>query len=390
VNRPRNSGRFRPSKSRLDPRESPRVDDLVRLTLEQATEHALILMDLDGTVLAWRMGAQRTFGHRAEEMLGKQLDVIFTPEDQATGIPELERETALKHGVGENDRWMVRKDGVKIFVTGVTSRLCDPSGTPVGFSKILRDRTDLRAQVDSLRNQRAALEAEDRRKDVLLGTLAHELRSPLGVLANAAQLIEIAAPEEPRLRDATHLVRRQVKYLESLVEDLLELGRVKAAKVTLEFARVDIRAVVDAAVETASASLRERKQAAEIILPQLELEADPIRLRQVFVNLISNASKFSPERTRIWIKGTTEGAEAVLRVVDEGHGIPPELLPRVFDLFTQGEAMPQGRGGLGLGLTLVKEYVELHGGRVQVRSEGPGRGSEFIVRLPLKQGAPIR
>ena len=374
----------------MDPRESPRVDDLLRLTLEQATEHALILMDLEGTMLAWRMGAERTFGYRAQEVQGKQLEMLFTPEDNAKGIAALERETALKHGVGENDRWMVRKDGVRIFVTGVTTRLCDPSGAPVGFSKILRDRTDLRGQVDNLRNHGAALEKENRRKDMLLGTLAHELRTPLGVLSNAAQLIEVISPDQPKLHDAARLIRRQVKYLDSLVEDLLELGRVKAAKVTLEVERIDIRAIVEAALETSSASLRERRQKAEIILPSIELDGDPIRLRQVFVNLISNASKFSPERTRIWIKGTTEDGEAVLRVVDEGHGIPPELLPRVFDLFAQGDAPQPGRAGMGLGLSLVKEYVELHGGAVQVRSDGPGRGSEFIVRLPLRRAQQLR
>jgi two-component system CheB/CheR fusion protein len=173
------------------------------------------------------------------------------------------------------------------------------------------------------------------------------------------------------------------------VEDLLELGRVKAAKVALQIERVELRAIVDAALETASASLHERDQVAQVILPPIELEVDATRLRQVLVNLISNASKFSPERARIWIKGTTEGEEAVLRVVDEGHGIAPDLLPRVFDLFAQGAPEAPGpRAGLGLGLSLVKEYVELHGGRVQVRSEGPGRGSEFIVRLPLPTQAP--
>lgn len=368
----------------MDAADSPRIDDLVRLTLAQAREHALILMELDGTILAWRMGAERTFGYTAAEVLGRNLELLFTPEDQRHDIPRLERETALKHGVGENDRWMVRKDGLKIFVTGVTNRLCDASGNPVGFSKILRDRTDIRGQIDNLRNQSAALEAEGRHKDVVLGTLAHELRTPLGVLSNAAQLIEIAAPREAKLQDATTLIRRQVKYLQTLVEDLLELGRVKAAKVSLQLERVDVRSIVEAALETSSASLRERQQTAEVIVPPIELDVDATRLRQVFVNLVSNASKFSPERAHIWIKGTTEGEEAVLRVVDEGHGIPPELQPRVFDLFTQGApGEPGPRAGLGLGLSLVKEYVELHGGRVQVRSEGPGRGSEFIVRLPM-------
>jgi signal transduction histidine kinase len=221
---------------------------------------------------------------------------------------------------------------------------------------------------------------------VLLDTLAHELRTPLGVLSNAAHLVEIAGASEQRLHDATALIRRQVKYLQTLVEDLLELGRVKAAKVELQLERIDLRAVLDAALESTSAALGERRQHAEVLLPPITLDADATRLRQVFVNLISNASKFSPEGARLWIKGTTEDGEAVLRFIDEGRGIPTELLPRIFDLFIQGSIAESGgerSGGLGLGLSLVKEYVELHGGRVQVRSEGPGRGSEFIVRLPL-------
>jgi PAS domain S-box-containing protein len=372
----------------MDARAPLPVDQLLRLTIEQAVESALILLHVDGTIVAWLMGAERTFGYSPGEMLGQKLDVLFTAEDRERGIPEMERETALKHGVGENDRWMMRKDGVRIFATGVTTRLVDADGHAVGFAKSLRDRTDLRGQIDNLRNQAAAFEADSRRKDVLLGALAHELRTPLGVLANAAQLIEIAGEHRDKLGDATALIRRQVKYLQSLVEDLLELGRVKAAKVELNLQRIDLRAAVDAALETASASLRERRQRAEVILPEIALDADATRLRQVFVNLISNASKFSPEGARLWIKGTTEDGEAVLRFIDEGHGIPTELLPRVFDLFTQGshaEGPGAERAGLGLGLTLVKEYVELHGGRVQVRSEGPGRGSEFIVRLPLPE-----
>jgi PAS domain S-box-containing protein len=368
----------------MDARVPFPVDQLLRLTIEQADESTLILLHVDGTIVAWLMGAERTFGYSPGEMLGQKLDVLFTPEDQERGIPDMELETALKHGVGEDDRWMVRKDGVRIFVTGVTTRLV-ADGYAVGFAKSLRDRTDLRGQIDNLRNQAAAFEAESRRKDVLLGTLAHELRTPLSVLSNAAQLIELASEAEGRLRDATALMRRQVKYLQSLLDDLMELGRVKAAKVKLDLGRVDLRAVLDAALETASASLRERRQRAEVIMPAITVDADDTRLRQVFVNLISNASKFSPEGTRVWIKGTTEDGEAVLRFIDEGHGIPPELLPRVFDLFTQGTAGEAPRAGMGLGLTLVKEYVELHGGRVQVRSEGPGRGSEFIVRLPLPQ-----
>ncbi|HZM36362.1 MAG TPA: PAS domain-containing sensor histidine kinase [Burkholderiales bacterium] len=369
-------------------RQPPPVEELVRLTLDQASEHALILLEPGGSVVGWLMGAERVFGYRAQEMRGRPLDVLFTPEDCARGIPALEVETARRQGTGENDRWLVRKDGLRIFVTGVMTRLTDGQGRVLGFSKIVRDRTDMRAQIDNLRNQAGAFHVESERKQVLLNTLAHELRTPLAVLSNAAHLVEIAGAGEARLKDATALIRRQVKYLQTLVDDLLELGRVKAAKITLQLERIDLREVVEAALESASASLNERRQRAEIVLPSIMLDGDATRLRQVVVNLLSNASKFSPEGARLWIKGTTEDGEAVLRFIDEGHGIPTDLLPRVFDLFTQG-SIAHGSGqpgaGLGLGLSLVKEYVELHGGRVQVRSEGPGRGSEFIVRLPLPQ-----
>lgn len=364
----------------------PQKADLVQLTLEQATEHALVLLDLDGTVLAWLMGAEKMFGYPAAEMVGKSFERLFTPEDRRLAIPANELDTALRHGVGEDDRWLVRKDDVRIFVSGAAHRLCDAQGNAVGFSKMMRDRTDVKAQIDNLRNQGGALEAESRRNTLLLDTLAHELRTPLGVLSNAAQLIELAAPRHAQLLDATALLRRQVKYLQSLVEDLLELGRVKAAKTRLHYEPLDLRALIDASVESCSASLRERNQSVEVLVPGIPLDADPIRLRQVFVNLVSNASKFSPQGSKIWIKGTTEGDEAVVRVQDPGRGIRTELLPRVFDLFAQGsggETAP--KTGLGLGLTLVKEYVELHRGRVQVRSDGPGRGSEFIVRLPMSR-----
>ena len=254
---------------------------------------------------------------------------------------------------------------------------------------IIRHNNTRRISLGANYNQRLADDRLSLRFN-LRGTRSDDRFTPLGVLSNAAELIEVVGADQPRLHDATRLIRRQVKYLASLVDDLLELGRARAAKIALDCRLIDIRACVEAAVESSSAALRERNQSVEIIVPSLEVECDPTRMRQVFVNLLSNASKFSPEGSRVWVKGTTEGGEAVLRVEDEGHGIPPELLPRVFDLFAQGAPVTQGRPGMGLGLTLVKEYVELHHGRVQVRSDGSGRGSEFIVRLPLRQGAPIR
>jgi len=375
--------------SGLDPADSPGLEHLVRLALLQVNEHALVVLGADRTVSGWLMGAEKIFGYSAQAMVGGSIDRLFTLEDRRLGIPAVEFDTAARQGLGEDDRWMVRRDGARIFIAGTLSRLSAPSGELAGFCKIMRDRSDARSHMEHFRQQALRLEAEDRRKSVLLDTLAHELRTPLAALFNASELIDIATRDHAQLADTTRLIRRQVKYLQSLVDDLIETGRVRAAKVKLSAEQVDLRGVVEAAVESCSAMLRERSQRAEILMPPIPLEGDPVRLRQVFVNLVSNASKFSSDRTIIWIKGTTEGDEAVVRVEDEGHGIAAELLPRVFDLFTQGADADVAPGaGLGLGLALVKDYVELHGGQVQVRSDGQGRGSEFIVRLPLSQPKP--
>jgi signal transduction histidine kinase len=222
---------------------------------------------------------------------------------------------------------------------------------------------------------------------MVLGTLAHELRSPLGVLSNVAMLMESVHPEDEKLAYAKRVLGRQTRYLTTLVDDLLEVSRIRAGKAELHIERVDLSHLLADALEASDAQLRERRQRVELMHPQtpIVLDGDPTRLKQVFVNLISNASRYSEPERQILIRSSTEGDEAVVRVEDQGIGIPPDLLPRIFDLFVQQD--PQGqRGSLGLGLSLVKEYVELHGGVVTVRSEGVGHGSEFVVRLPLHRG----
>jgi signal transduction histidine kinase len=264
--------------------------------------------------------------------------------------------------------------------------LKSPEGKIMGFSKILRDRTDMKEHIDMLRNRTQTLEAENNQKMVMMGTLAHELRNPLGALANAAQLIEIVYPHDRKLAPTIQLIKRQVKYLSTLIEDLLENVRLQTGKVELQTKPTELRDLVSNVIENVCPSIREKQQKVELVLPQtpINLNADPTRLKQVFINLLSNASKFSKETATIWIKAITEGDEVVVRIEDQGRGIPADLLPNLFELFSQGDVLDQHHNysGLGLGLSIVKQYVELHGGSVQARSEGVGRGSQFIVRLP--------
>jgi len=351
---------------------------------DQVEQYALILLDPDARVTAWLMGAKRAFGWDASEMLGQTIDRLFTPEDLERRVPQTEVEAATRGGKGDDDRWMVRKDGSRFWATGIMQSLRDEDGRIAGYAKMLQDRTDLRSDLDTLRTRIDSLREELDSRTLVMTTMAHELRNPMGVIHNAVEIVRRTHPDDPKLATPIQMLTRQFAYISTLIEDLLESARAQAGKVTLQFERFALRTVLAQAVESCGASLRAKNQSVELVLPPvpIEIEADATRLQQVFVNLISNASKFSPEGARAWVVVMPEDEYAVVRVRDQGRGIPSELLPHVFDLFTQGK---QQSGSLGLGLALVRQYVELHGGTVAVRSEGTGRGSEFIVRLPLRQ-----
>jgi PAS domain S-box-containing protein len=361
---------------------------LVELMLREVESEALILLDRGGAVVDWTMGAARIFGRPAEEMLGRTLHCLFTPEDRAAKVPENELINARETGTGEDDRWMVRGDGGRFWASGFVQCLRSPDGGVQGFAKLLRDRTDVRGQIETLRNRAELLANEDRRKVLLFGTLAHELRTPFGAMQNAIDLIEHAYPNDPKLAYALQILKRQTRYVNTLVDDLQELVRARTGKTVLRYEPLRLEAVVAEAVETIRPAAEARGQYISLLAPPvpIAIEGDAMRLGQACVNLLQNASKFSKRGMPIYVTCTVEGHEAVVRFEDRGRGISAELLPRVFDALTQAEepsAEPSAEAGFGLGLSLVKEYAELHGGSVQVRSDGIDLGSEFTVRLPL-------
>ncbi|HEX6997286.1 MAG TPA: PAS domain-containing sensor histidine kinase [Gammaproteobacteria bacterium] len=364
-----------------------RSGELLRSMLEQSRDHALILLDPEGRVVDWLMGAVPIFGYEREQMLGRTIECLFTPADLERRAHETERQIAARQGRAEDDRWMVRRDGALFWASGFVSPLRDARGAIIGFCKLVRDRTDVRGQVETLRNRAEALAGAEERKMLALAKLAHELRNPLGVIGNAAEIIERAGGEDGTIAKSVALIRRQNRYVSSLIENLLDLVRARAGKAALQPSRLELAPLLAEVIETASAAIGARAQRVELLLPPrpVVFRGDAQRLKQVFGNLLSNASKFSPNGATIWVKGTVEDDEAVVRVKDEGHGIGKELLPRVFELFVQAEPGAGAEQGLGLGLSIVKEYVTMHGGTVQVRSDGPGRGSELAVRLPLAE-----
>jgi PAS domain S-box-containing protein len=358
---------------------------LLALLAAQSREHAILFISPDARITWWSAGAAHIFGYRAEEIVGEPCDRLFTPEDVARGIPRQEREIALRDDAAEDDRWQQRADGSRFWASGIMMALRDEEGRHVAFGKIVRDRTDVKEQLETLRNRAAELGALAQRKDVFIATLSHELRNPLAPLANAVQIIRLGGEVEY----AVKVIERQMAVLQRLVDDTLDLSRVGAGKVELQREPLALGPLLRDAVESCRAAIDKRGHRVDIVLPDAEIciEGDPQRLHQVFVNLITNAAKYTPPGGRIWVKGTVEGEEAVARVEDTGEGIPQDMLPTIFELFTQvGNTRRHAEGGLGIGLALVKNLVTLHGGSVQVKSAGSGKGSEFSVRLPLKDG----
>ena len=231
-----------------------------------------------------------------------------------------------------------------------------------------------------------ALRETDRLKDEFLAMLAHELRNPLAPILNAVQVLRIKGSDNPETQWATDVTNRQVQQLTRLVDDLLDLARINRGKINLQKEPLDLAVVVGRAVETSRPLIDSRQHRFELSMPQesVRVEADPMRLAQVFWNLLNNAAKYTPEGGNIQLTVEIEGDGAVVRVKDTGVGITAAMLPKVFDLFTQGgRTLDRSDGGLGIGLTLVRRLTEMHGGSVEAWSEGPGHGSEFVVRLPL-------
>ena len=236
-----------------------------------------------------------------------------------------------------------------------------------------------------------ALREEDRRKTEFIALLAHELRNPLAPLRNSLHVMRLAGDDRRSVEQARSVMERQLQHMVRLVDDLLEVSRISRGQMDLRVERVPLAAVISDALETCEAIVKDQEDELIVTLPQepVYVDVDKIRLAQVICNLVSNAAKYSDPKSRIWLTVTQDGDEAVIRVKDAGIGIPAEMLPRVFDLFTQVDgSLERSRGGLGVGLTIVKRLVEMHGGSVEAYSEGHGMGSEFVVRLPNAPSTP--
>jgi PAS domain S-box-containing protein len=351
-------------------------------------DHAIFAMDPQGRILHWNAGAVCIMGFAADDVVGRELPEIFTKEDCAAGIPRLELETARRMGRAADERWHVRKDGSRFWGLGAVTAIRRVDGELLGYGKIVADRTDLKELQDALHTRNETLALADELKNRFLATLAHELRNPQSVLANSAGVLRRYAADDTRLQAVAEMIERQVRQTQRLIEDLTDLARTTRGRIELRMQPLDLREMAGLAAESVQTVMSERRHELATVLPDLPVpvDGDPDRIQQIMINLLRNAARYTPPGGRILLSVAAEGQEGVLRIHDTGVGIPAGRLAEIFELFTQAHPENvESRAGMGIGLALARELVELHGGTIQARSDGIGKGSEFIVRLPLRQ-----
>jgi PAS domain S-box-containing protein len=359
--------------------------------VQNIRDHSIFMMDLEGNITTWNAEAEKIIGYTEAEVLGRNFSIIFTPEDLQAGKSKEELRLAREDGRAEDERWHVRKDRSRFWALGIVTPMHDAGGKLTGFSKILRDMTERKRAELQLQEQAVALKEANRYKDIFLATLAHELRNPLAPIRNGLQLLRLTTEPEAR-EEARVMMERQLGQMVRLVDDLMDISRITRNKMELRKARIELWAVVQSAVETARPQIEANGHTLTVTLPPspVYLHADLTRLAQVFWNLVNNSAKYMEAGGRINLTATVEGLEAVVTVADTGIGIPAEALPCLFEMFSQVDRnLERAQGGLGIGLALVKGLTEAHGGTVEVRSDGIGQGSSFVVRLPIAQGVRV-
>jgi PAS domain S-box-containing protein len=336
------------------------------------------IKDVQGRYVYANDAAWKAFCVPQAELYGKTDEEVFPPAIAAQFREHDRKAMASDVGVQVIES-LPHEDGIVHHSVVSKFAIPGPNGEPALVGGMAIDITD-RLRVEE------ALKEADRRKDEFLAMLAHELRNPLAPIRNALHILKMRNADGVSLGQARDMMERQLQHLVRLVDDLLDVSRIMRNKITLRKERVPLRQLVERAVETAQPVIDAQGHILKVALPDdpIWMEADSVRLAQVIANLLNNAAKYTQRAGHIRLIAVREGDEIILKVEDNGIGIAPDLLPKVFDLFMQADrSLDRSQGGLGIGLTLVKRLVEMHGGHVEARSGGPGKGSEFIVRLPL-------
>jgi PAS domain S-box-containing protein len=389
-----------------------RSEERFRLLVEGVADYAIFMLDPNGRVATWNVGAERIKGYTASDIIGQHFSIFYPEDARASGWPEHELQEASEKGSFVDNGWRVRKDGTTFWANVTITALRDDAGQLLGYAKLTRDLTETKRieamelanqqreeMLDAERNARMSAQRATRIKDEFLATLSHELRTPLSAILGWTQvLLREDTPKGPdEQKRAVEVIHRNARAQIQLIDDLLDLSRIMTGKIRLDLHQVSLASVVKAAVDSALPAAEAKNIRLKSILGSSQdiVSADSARLQQVVWNLLTNAIKFTQKGGQVQVLLQRVNSHLELSVSDTGIGIPASYLPYVFDRFSQRDSSTtRAFGGLGLGLAICKQLVELHGGSIRAASQGEGMGATFSVQLPLSivqmddQGAP--
>ena len=359
-------------------------DEVFRRLVDSVHDYAIFLLTPSGVIATWNDGAERIKGYSASEAIGRHFSMFYTPEALAADWPAEELRRAGREGRLEDEGWRLRKDGTRFWANVLISPLRNEDGRLLGFSKVTRDLTQ--------RRRIEALESEGRRISDFIAMLSHELRNPLAPIQNAAAiLMQHELPKQAAW--CAGVIERQATHLRRLVDDLLDVSRIASGKIRVDKTVLDFGALVRDAVDGARPTIAAHRHTLNLHISEAspQVLGDATRLTQVIVNLLNNATRYTPDGGRIAVAVDATADQVVFGVADNGVGMSASLLQHAFEPFVQGGTRVPGRadGGLGIGLTLVKTIVEMHGGTVTAHSPGENQGATVTVTLPTVQQAGL-
>ena len=382
----------------IDARQSNDLAQAKLVAIIESSDDAIVSKSLDGIITSWNKGAERLFGYTADEVIGKSILTIVPPErrgEEETILSKLRRGERIDHF--ETQRRS--KDGHYVEVSLGVSPIRNSQGVIVGASKIARDIGERKRleieQKKLLQAERFAREESQRAnrlKDDFLATLSHELRTPLTAIVGWAQLLAAGTMTPEQIEEASEVILRNARSQKQLIEDLLDMSRIVSGKLRLNLQRVEPQSFVEAAVQTIKPTADVKGITIEMAVDPMTgpIAGDPTRLQQVVWNVLTNAVKFTPGGGRVRVLLQSIDGQAELTIEDSGMGIKPEFLPYLFERFRQADASTSRRfGGLGIGLAIVQQLVEMHGGTITASSPGDGKGSTFAIRFPLLASGPV-
>jgi PAS domain S-box-containing protein len=354
-----------------------------------ASRDAIIGKTLEFVVTSWNAGAERLYGYTADEAIGRSIGIL-QPGDRPNELPSLMAKVTHGESIDNFPAVRRRKDGTLIDVSLTLSPIKDTRGQTIGVSAIARNITEAVRLRRQLQEQAKQLAEEARLKDEFLAMLAHELRNPMAPICNGIDVLRLLPPSGAEAKQVLDMMEEQTHNLVRLIDDLLDVSRVTRGKMELRQERVALTTIITNAVQTAQPLIHAKGHELTLMQTreQLYVHGDPTRLSQVIANLLNNAAKYTPQGGKISLNTERIGDQVAIRVQDNGVGIASDVLSSIFDIFVQADnSLDRSQGGLGIGLTLVRSLVELHGGTVEATSDGLGKGSEFIVRLPISQAS---